>query len=46
MGKEDRLRELIAEWAPDASQLEQDAVVHMFLSYMDAVNSFEEPKKE
>jgi hypothetical protein len=46
VGKEERLRELIAEWAPSANQLEQDAVVYMFLSYIDAVNSFEGHKTE
>jgi hypothetical protein len=46
VGKEDRLRELIAEWAPNATDVERDAVVFMFLSYMDAVNSFEERKTE
>jgi hypothetical protein len=45
--KEDRLRELIAEWAPEATDLERDALVFMFLNNIDAVkNYFEGPKTE
>lgn len=46
MDNEDRLRELIADWVPDSTETERDALVFMFLSYIDVVKDLEESKKE
>ena len=41
MDNEDRLRELIVGWVPEANATEVDALVFMFLSNLDAVRNFE-----
>lgn len=47
MDNEDKLRELIVGWVPEATDLERDALVFMFLNNIDAVkNYFEGPKTE